>query len=54
MSLTNLSTKRRWIADLARSKRGMALTLLHHLIDLEWMHEAYALTRRTERRATTA
>jgi RNA-directed DNA polymerase len=24
----------------------MALTLLHHLIDLEWMHEAYALTRK--------
>jgi len=46
MSPTNLSTKRRWIADLARDKRGTALTLLHHLIDLEWMHEAYELTRR--------
>jgi RNA-directed DNA polymerase len=46
MSPANLSTKRRWIAELARDKRGMALTLLHHLIDLEWMHEAYALTRK--------
>lgn len=46
MSLANLSTKRRWIADLARDKRGTALTLLHHLIDLEWMYEAYELTRK--------
>ena len=46
MSPANLSTKRRWIADLARDKRGTALTLLHHLIDLEWMHEAYELTRK--------
>jgi group II intron reverse transcriptase/maturase len=46
MSPANLSTKRRWIAELARSKRGTALTLLHHLIDLEWMCEAYDLTRK--------
>jgi RNA-directed DNA polymerase len=46
MSPANLSTKRRWIADLARDKRGTALTLLHHLIDLEWMYEAYELTRK--------
>jgi group II intron reverse transcriptase/maturase len=46
MSPANLSTKRRWIADLARDKRGTALTLLHHLIDLEWMCEAYELTRK--------
>jgi RNA-directed DNA polymerase len=46
MSPANLFTKRRWIAELARSKRETALTLLHHLIDLEWMHEAYELTRK--------
>src|SRR5258707_7032537 len=46
MSPANLSTKRRWIADLARDKRGTALTLLHHLIDLEWMRKAYELTRK--------
>jgi RNA-directed DNA polymerase len=46
MSPANLSTKRRWIAELARDKRGTALTLLHHLIDLEWMCEAYELTRK--------
>lgn len=46
MSPANLSTKRQWIAELARSKPGTALTLLHHVIDLEWMHEAYDLTRK--------
>jgi group II intron reverse transcriptase/maturase len=46
MSSTNLSTKRRWIAELARRKPGEALTSLHHVIDLEWMHEAYELTRK--------
>ncbi len=42
----NLSTKRQWIADLARSKRGLALHSLHHVIDLEWMKEAWRLTRK--------
>ena len=42
----NLSTKRQWIADLARTKRGTALCSLHHVIDLEWMLEAYDLTRK--------
>jgi RNA-directed DNA polymerase len=46
MSPTNLSTKRRWIAELARRKPGEVLTSLHHVIDLEWMREAYALTRK--------
>src|ERR1700730_12839999 len=45
MSLTNLSTKRQRIAELARTKRGVALSSLHHVIDLEWMKEAYRLTR---------
>ena len=46
MSLTNLSTKRQRIAELARTKRGVALSTLHHVIDLEWMKEAYRLTRK--------
>ena len=46
MSLTNLSTKRQRIAELARSKRGVALSALHHVIDLEWLKEAYRLTRK--------
>ena len=46
MSPANLSTKRRWIAELARRKRGEALTLLHHVIDLDWMRKAYELTRK--------
>lgn len=46
LSPTTLSTKRQWIAELARSKRGVALTSLHHVIDLEWMTEAWRLTRK--------
>jgi RNA-directed DNA polymerase len=46
LSLANLSTKRQRIAELARSKRGVALSTLHHVIDLEWLREAYRLTRK--------
>jgi RNA-directed DNA polymerase len=46
LGLTNLSTKRQRIAELARSKRGVALSTLHHVIDLDWMKEAYRLTRK--------
>ena len=46
MNPTNLSTKRQRIAELARTKAGTALFLLHHVIDLEWMQEAYELTRK--------
>jgi RNA-directed DNA polymerase len=46
MNPTNLSTKRQWIADLAKTKRGVALFSLHHVIDLDWMKEAYRLTRK--------
>ena len=46
MDPANLSTKRQWIAELARRKRGTALFQLHHLIDLEWMTEAYRRTRK--------
>jgi group II intron reverse transcriptase/maturase len=33
-------------AHKARAERGVALSTLHHLIDLEWMQEAYRLTRK--------
>jgi RNA-directed DNA polymerase len=46
LSLTNLSTQRQRIAELARTKRSVALSTLHHVIDLEWMKEAYRLTRK--------
>jgi RNA-directed DNA polymerase len=46
LGLANLSTKRQRIAELARSKRGVALSTLHYVIDLEWMKEAYRLTRK--------
>jgi len=46
LSPTNLSTKRQWIADLAGKHPEWALTTLHHLIDLDWMLEAWRLTRK--------
>jgi RNA-directed DNA polymerase len=46
MDPANLSTKQQRIAELARSKPGTALFLLHNVIDLEWMQEAYRLTRK--------
>jgi hypothetical protein len=49
MNPTNLSTKRQWIAELARRKPGEVLYSLHHVIDLEWMQEAYALTRKARK-----
>lgn len=45
MDPTNLSTKRQWIAELARRKPGQVLFSLHHLIDMEWMLAACGLTR---------
>ena len=44
MDPANLSTKRQWIAELARTKP--VLFSLHHVIDLDWMKEAYRLTRK--------
>ena len=46
MDPANLSTQRQRIAELARTKPGTALFLLHNVIDLEWMWEAYELTRK--------
>ena len=44
MNPANLSTKRQWIAELASSKT--VLYSVHHVIDLDWMKEAYRLTRK--------
>jgi group II intron reverse transcriptase/maturase len=41
-----ISTKRQRIADLAKKAPGMAFTSLAYYIDLEWMREAYRLTRK--------
>ncbi len=46
MDPTNLSTKRQWIADLASKHPDRALTTLHQHIDLDWMLEAWRLTRK--------
>ncbi len=46
MDPTNLSTKRRWIADLARKHPEWTLNTLHHHMDLGWMLEAWRLTRK--------
>ncbi|EYR83117.1 retron-type reverse transcriptase [Shinella sp. DD12] len=39
-------TKRQWIAEQAREHPEQVFTSLHHLIDLDWMFEAWALTRK--------
>lgn len=41
-----VSTKRARVAELAKQMSGTALTSLSHHIDLEWMREAYRLTRK--------
>lgn len=41
-----VSTKRARVAELAKQMPGTALTSLSHHIDLEWMREAYRLTRK--------
>src|ERR1700756_3600685 len=46
MNPTTLSTQRQRIVELARTKPGTALFLLHHVIDLEWMRKAHELTRK--------
>jgi hypothetical protein len=45
MDSANLLTKRHWIAELARRKPGAVLYSLNHVIDFEWMREAYLQTR---------
>src|SRR5215467_1416109 len=46
MDPANLLTKRQWIVELARRKPGTALFSLHHVIDFEWMREAYLRVRK--------
>jgi len=46
MNPANLLTKRHWIVELAREKPAEVLFSLHHVIDFEWMREAYWLTRK--------
>jgi RNA-directed DNA polymerase len=46
MDSANLLTKWHWIAELARKKPGTVLFSLNHVIDFEWMREAYMRTRK--------
>ena len=46
MDSANLLTKWHWIVDLARKKPGTVLFSLNHVIDFEWMREAYIRTRK--------
>ncbi len=45
-SYTNTSTKRAWIAEQARAHPERVFNSLHHLIDEDWMREAYRRTRK--------
>ena len=45
MDPANLLTKWHWIVELARKKPGTVLFSLNHVIDFEWMREAYMRTR---------
>ena len=42
----SVSTKRRRIAKLAEQSPEMSFTSLHHLIDIDWLKEAFRLTRK--------
>ena len=42
----NTSTKQQWIAEQARAHPGRVFTSLHHLIDIDWMREAFRRTRK--------
>ena len=42
----HISTQRIRIAQLAKKDPTRVLTSLHHFIDLQWMYEAYTLTRK--------
>src|SRR5580704_16746627 len=46
MDPANQLTKRHWIVELARRKPGGVLYSLNHVIDFEWMREAYLRTRK--------
>ena len=46
LSSANTCTKQAWIAEQAREHPQRVFTSLHHLIDLDWMREAYRRTRK--------
>jgi hypothetical protein len=46
MDPANLLTKWHWIVELARKEPGEVLFSLNHVIDFEWMREAYIRTRK--------
>jgi len=41
-----VSTKQRRIAELAKQHPERIFISLNHYLDLEWLHEAYVLTRK--------
>ena len=45
-NLESVSTKQQRIAELAKRSPELAFTSLAHLIDIEWLHEAYRRTRK--------
>ncbi len=45
-NLTDVSTKRQRITELARTRPEVVFTSLAHLIDLDWLDEAYRRTRK--------
>ncbi len=44
--LGSISTRLRWIAELARKQPETSFTSLAHLIDVDWLREAYRRTRK--------
>lgn len=46
LSLGNVSTRLEWIAEMSRKHPERVFTSLSHLIDMEWMQEAYRRTRK--------
>jgi RNA-directed DNA polymerase len=46
MNPANLLTRWHWIVELARKKPGAVLFSLNHVLDFEWMREAYIRTRK--------
>ena len=46
LRFANTSTKQRWIAEQAEKHPERVFTSLNHLIDYEWVHEAYRQTRK--------
>jgi RNA-directed DNA polymerase len=44
--LSDVSTKQQWIATLAKQNPQMGFTSLAHLMDVDWLREAYRRTRK--------